>query len=267
MKIITHNGIFHADEIFAITIIKQIWNITQIIRTRDKSIIDAGIQDNDCIIVDVGRIFDVSKFCFDHHQDENLPSSAGLLWDTLGWIVSGNNRTIEKNIRTNLIQAIDMWDTNKDDIHQRFSEFNNSGMMNISILIKGFNRDPTDDEEQLKQFYLALDMASSILENAIAIAKANLEDLNTWNNRKQLDNGVLIFDKYCTVWRAKVKEENLECYFAVLPNPEGYMISAFDTNIRKLPAISHEDLKFLHNGKFLAVFKTKESAIEIAEAL
>lgn len=63
ISIITHNGKFHTDDVFACAILKYIFDDINIIRTRDESI----INDSDSYIIDVGGEYDGVKK-FDHHQ-------------------------------------------------------------------------------------------------------------------------------------------------------------------------------------------------------
>ncbi len=64
MKIVTHNGPFHADEVFAIAALSIFFadQDVSIIRSRDPAIIAIGN-----IIVDVGMEYDGERL-FDHHQ-------------------------------------------------------------------------------------------------------------------------------------------------------------------------------------------------------
>lgn len=63
MKIVTHNGRFHHDEITATVILKKIYPDCEVIRTRDEQVISTGD-----IVYDVGRVFDPVRRRFDHHQ-------------------------------------------------------------------------------------------------------------------------------------------------------------------------------------------------------
>ena len=100
--IVTHDGIFHADEVTAIALL-QVWDMVanaEIIRTRNMDIIA-----NADMTIDVGGIYDgVSKF--DHHQTDYAGelSSAGMIWEYLG--VSDNYPTISQ-----LIREVDEQDT------------------------------------------------------------------------------------------------------------------------------------------------------------
>ncbi|XP_048731571.2 MYG1 exonuclease-like [Ostrea edulis] len=65
MKIGTHNGHFHCDEILACFMLRQLpkYADAEIVRTRDPAVIDT------CdIVVDVGGVYDPAKNRFDHHQ-------------------------------------------------------------------------------------------------------------------------------------------------------------------------------------------------------
>lgn len=83
IRVATHNGSFHADEVFAIATL-LIWANKKgfkldITRTRDESVLDKAD-----IVLDVGGIYDPEKKRFDHHQKEgagtheNGPTSQGL---------------------------------------------------------------------------------------------------------------------------------------------------------------------------------------------
>ncbi|XP_040563826.1 MYG1 protein C27H6.8 [Lepeophtheirus salmonis] len=101
LKIGTHNGVFHADEVTACMMLKLLpkFKDAEIIRTRDQKILDT------CdIVVDVGGVYDHSLSRYDHHQKtfneslstiiEGMPyvtklSSAGLIYAHYGKEVIG----------------------------------------------------------------------------------------------------------------------------------------------------------------------------------
>ncbi|KAL0204787.1 hypothetical protein P9112_000094 [Eukaryota sp. TZLM1-RC] len=88
--IVTHSGVFHADESLSIFLLRQIprFSNATVIRTRDES--RMALAD---VVVDVGGVFDSSTLRFDHHQrpfEETFPgfstplSSAGLVYRHFG---------------------------------------------------------------------------------------------------------------------------------------------------------------------------------------
>lgn len=65
LKIGTHNGFFHCDEILACYMLKRIsvYQNAEIVRTRDQKTLDA------CdIVIDVGGVYDPAHHRYDHHQ-------------------------------------------------------------------------------------------------------------------------------------------------------------------------------------------------------
>jgi len=96
MKIGTHNGAFHCDEVLACSMLRVLpqFKDAEIVRSRDPAVLDA------CdIVVDVGAVYDHSKLRYDHHQKtftdcmktvvpgktwETKLSSAGLVYAHYG---------------------------------------------------------------------------------------------------------------------------------------------------------------------------------------
>src|SRR5262245_18170119 len=97
LKVITHDGSFHADDIFAsaaLTILfKKRGEKFEIVRTRDESVFPTGDY-----VYDVGSIYDEEKNRFDHHQPggagdrgDGIPySSFGLIWKKHGLELAGS---------------------------------------------------------------------------------------------------------------------------------------------------------------------------------
>lgn len=64
MKLVTHNGNFHYDEVLATTLLREIYEDAEVIRTRNEEIIKTGD-----IVYDVGGVFNPDEKRFDHHQN------------------------------------------------------------------------------------------------------------------------------------------------------------------------------------------------------
>jgi uncharacterized UPF0160 family protein len=96
MRLITHDGSFHADDTLAYAILSRIprFEGAELIRTRDAEIISSATRQD--VVFDVGFEFDPVRNRFDHHmrdkplRDEtydgqNIPySSVGLVWRFFG---------------------------------------------------------------------------------------------------------------------------------------------------------------------------------------
>ena len=112
MKVGTHNGIFHADDCFAVAALSllKVSSEFEIVRTRDAE----KLAECD-FVVDVGGVYDPEKGRFDHHQrgfydpkgslEENLASgsvrasgvpfsSFGLVWAQHGAEICGDQEMV-----------------------------------------------------------------------------------------------------------------------------------------------------------------------------
>lgn len=108
--IVTHSGPFHADDVFAVALLRR--HLTEdyfdVVRTRDQAIIDEAD-----IVVDVGGVYDPENCRFDHHQNsyEGSKSSVGMVLDWLE--ASGHIKPfIADELRSTLIDELDDADCN-----------------------------------------------------------------------------------------------------------------------------------------------------------
>jgi uncharacterized UPF0160 family protein len=88
--LVTHSGIFHADDVCAAAILRVIYPDAGVIRTRDASKIK-GFSEQKSITFDVGDVYDPKERRFDHHmkgaatrEDGTVYSSLGLIWKEYG---------------------------------------------------------------------------------------------------------------------------------------------------------------------------------------
>ncbi|MBN2881386.1 MYG1 family protein [Candidatus Woesearchaeota archaeon] len=142
--IVTHDGTFHSDDVFAVALAKLVFPNSEIIRTRDESII--SLAD---IVIDVGGVYDTRNLRFDHHQftkkqltrpNEISYSSFGLLWNKFGQEVIDHTYKLN-SIDSNLVQIIDAHDNNIDldvkrkrySVTQFISLFNRFGNFDSAV--------------------------------------------------------------------------------------------------------------------------------------
>lgn len=77
MKIGTHDGTFHCDEVLGCSMLKLLSPQASIIRSRDEKVLKT------CdIVIDVGGKYDPEKKLFDHHQKEFTLTASSLIPDT-----------------------------------------------------------------------------------------------------------------------------------------------------------------------------------------
>ena len=119
IRIITHSGNFHADELLAVAAIEIQLNGTlyEVIRTRDPEVWKTGDY-----VVDVGGVYDPTANRFDHHQKggagerNKVPySSFGLVWKHYGEAICGS-KEVADGVEARLVYPIDLADVNQDGL-------------------------------------------------------------------------------------------------------------------------------------------------------
>jgi uncharacterized UPF0160 family protein len=134
---VTHDGVFHADDVFASIVLHMLGY--RIVRTRDPKTIEGAD-----VVFDVGGKFDPEAGRFDHHQygfEETRPgdfirySSFGLIWKHFGRELCSCNEVWEI-VDRDLARGIDAIDNGHDDL---------SFVLSISQAISAFNAPWTDE--------------------------------------------------------------------------------------------------------------------------
>lgn len=293
MKIVTHDGTFHTDEVFAIALIKKFINSkVEIIRTRNENILEEAKEDKNTFVIDVGREYNFYKRNFDHHQrdfdktwdnEDILFSSCGLVWEFLkkrGYLKKFSKFTLN-NIEKKLIKKIDAHD-------------NGQCFWSLSNMIKICNRDDNKEED----FNKALDIARIYLDNIFyqenhsdKLHSIFRKDLEKYDNNKifissisnnssflkhlsQRTNALILIyeqkeDKNTSRWYSKaITKQKINN-----GNKEGIISALAPESWRGL---SDEELSlktgmkgsiFVHKTGYLCVSKNKKTAINMAKAM
>jgi len=282
-RVITHDTTFHADDVFAVAMLQTAmdayhgfpfdlftgyYNVNEnhfrgfeLFRTRNPEILAAGLADPQILVLDVGGVYDPSMLNFDHHQDMNLMSAAGLVYEHFKDLICP--RPDAQPFFEKFISAIDAMDTNRNNIYGVWATLP-SGFRNVSSIIGGFNRDVTDPDQQFIQFRKAVEFAMVIIGNEVYNSERKAEFEAEYHRRVILPNNVAVFEEYSGIWKDKTDH-----VFAVMPHANGWQIQSRDTTIDVVPeSIAHcPGFIFRHKSGFMAVVKDKRVAIWFAEAL
>jgi uncharacterized UPF0160 family protein len=287
---VTHNGSFHPDDVFAVATIKLFLsnNEVEILRTRDSNIIESGD-----FVVDVGGKYDGKKF-FDHHQiggagirENGVPfASFGLTWKHFGEKICGL-REVADSVDKRFVQFVDLVDSGVGEIKPFFK---NILPFTVTDVITVFNQERNFNEDDDRLVFLeALSFAERILVNEIkwVVKKTKDEkDIIDIYNRSSIKN-ILIFEKNYS-WEDILKDFK-EVLFVVEPeddrvsngnwkikcvrdNPNSFVnrkdLPKEWSGLRdgKLAEISGvEGAIFCHNARFMAINRTKEGAVKMAQ--
>lgn len=290
IKLVTHNGTFHADEVFATACLKiyykKIENCSiKVIRTRDKK--DISKAD---VVYDVGRIYDFTAKKFDHHQEggadkrENgIPySSLGLIWKHFGdKLVSGPE--IKKEIDDSFVQQICASDTGSVDFKIEGTDWN---AWTFGSVVGLFQNDDRESVAQDKVFMKTVLAAEQILLKIIEKTEKRFADKALVEDAylKAEDKRIIILEKGMS-WKKTLIEKS-EPLFVIFPVAgEKYHIQAVpveegsfksrkpfpaewrgktEPELERITGI--KGLFFVHNSGFLAGVDNFEAAVAITKA-
>jgi len=284
--LVTHNGSFHADDLFATATLSILNNGNiKIIRTRDPKVIERGDY-----VYDVGGIYDPRKDRFDHHQKggagvrENgiLYSSFGLVWNKYGEKICGS-KELAKIVDDKLVAPIDAGDNGFDLIEKKHKIFPYLIQDALSIF-RPTSLEKMDNDEQFKK---ALIWVKEILKREIKKSNDQIEITKIIQNfyKNSIDKRLVVIEtpnvsRY-EIWNAL--QDFSEPLFVIYKSDEWRIIAmradpdSFgnrkdfpkdwaglrDKEFQKISGIT--DAIFCHNNLFLVVAKSKEGAIALAQ--
>lgn len=290
-KLITHDGSFHADDIFSCATISLMLEkdkqTFEIIRTRDKEIIENGDY-----VFDVGGIYDEPNNRFDHHQKGGAGkrangieySSFGLVWKKFGTEICGAQKTADF-IDQRLISSVDAED-NGIDLYK--NNFENVLPYTVNDVMSVFSKTALEDLDKDEQFLKAVVWAKEILKREIKKAndQAEITKIIQGFYKKSGDKRLIIVEKpkvsRYEIWDAL--QDSPEPLFVVYGDYESWSAVAMRKEINSFKnrknfpkswaGLRDEDLQnitgvrdavFCHKNLFLVVSKTKEGAVKLAK--
>lgn len=291
IRIVTHSGGFHADDVFAVATLKLMLGDVpvEVVRTRDEDVIATGDY-----VVDVGMVHDPDTNRFDHHQkggagerENGVPYAAfGLVWKKYGEAVCGSS-DVARRVEGRLVQAIDAYDNG-------FRLFEITIPTATPFLIQDVlgTFEPLIGESKTKNeaFLEAVDFAQHLLVRSIDIARN--EERIVIAVKEALaqaeDKRLFVLDDDFIADRVAISlagGANPDARYFVRHHEDGTWqlctVSEpplYDSNRVLLPeswagkrdaelaeVTGVTDAVFCHNARFMAVAKTKEGAIALAK--
>ena len=288
MRIATHDGSFHADEVFALAALTLHDEDAEIVRTRDHDALAAAD-----VRVDVGFRDDASTGDFDHHQrgfSATRPNgvgyaSFGLVWREHGVRICGGDQEAADVVDATLVQAVDASDTGQS-LSQLVVE--DVQPMSLSGVIGGFNarwdETLTPDEER-ERFDAALELARGIVSREVAAAVSGRRAVRIVAEAiAAAADPRLVELPVNAPWKRALVPAAPEALFVIYPKRQGFGLEAvprelgsFD-NRRDLPAAwaglegerlaaatGVEDALFCHAKRFLVVARSRDGIGRLAE--
>ncbi|MEP3670913.1 MAG: MYG1 family protein [Roseibium sp.] len=294
-ELVTHNGKFHADEVFSTMILKDLFPEAELVRSRDP---EWTAPAEGRIVYDVGGAFDPEQNLFDHHQtgaptreDGAAYSSFGLIWQEYGaeWLSRRIDDptlvdTLWGRLDRGFVNVIDALDTGEYSA-------DNAGRLRVATLpmmIEDCNPvfDDDDPASVMDGFTRAMTLAEGFLETRVHVMSASIR-AGEIARQAVIDTGdrqIMELSRGMPFERAIRELDADHILFVVTKRDTDWSISTVrDTpgsyvNRKDLPAewagLTGEDLSaatgvpggvFCHKALFVAIAETREAAMAMAE--
>jgi uncharacterized UPF0160 family protein len=254
--VVTHDGVFHSDEVFSVALLHLFHKNIFVTRTRNKQILANAVNNPDTFVLDVGGEYDPGKRNFDHHQKE---APEGLSTISLLFFYLFPDYETDKELLKlyqRLITGINEWDQGKADRIMR------NHPLHLPQVISGFNRFGTPGQDE--QFLKAVDFAYQILGNELNTAGEIVRSEKIWEKKKILSDDTVILPEFCMFWRS-VQGEKPQFKYIVQPGEKNWSIMSVDSHLYPLPETTEkkdEGVVFRHKDRFVIVFEDFKSTIQ-----
>jgi uncharacterized UPF0160 family protein len=283
----THNGSFHADEVFAVAAVGLLGEPVDVVRTRDPdALAKADLR------VDVGFHDDASTGDFDHHQrdfdaarDSGVRyASFGLIWREFGARICAGNQDVADAVDSTLVQSVDANDTG-----QQLTRSLIDGVRPITAtgLIGGFNTrwdETLTPEQERERFDAAVVFARGIVAREVASAASGRRAERIVREAIAAAPDPRVVELPVNApWKQVLVPETADALFVIYPKRQGFGLEAvpcelgsFD-NRRDLPAAwgglegadlvaatGVEDALFCHAKRFLVVARSQAGVERLA---
>lgn len=281
MRVATHDGSFHADEVFATAALSLLGEPLEVMRTRDPEVMAA------CDLrVDVGFAHDPAGGDFDHHQrgfdlrrsNGVSYASFGLVWQHYGKRICAGDADAAAQVDHVLVQGIDANDTGMTLVDLKIDDV---APMTVSGVIGGLNarwdEDLTDEQERTR-FDEAVGIAAPIIEREVASALSYRRAARVVSEAIEAATDPRVIELSENVpWKRVVVPGAPEALYVIYPKRQGFGLEAVPAelgsfaNRRDLPepwaGLDGPDLAaltgvadalFCHAKRFLAVARSRE---------
>ncbi|KAA0550031.1 MYG1 family protein [Bacillus sp. BGMRC 2118] len=283
-KVGTHNGTFHADDVIAFVILDELYGPLELIRTRDKELLDT------CDLV-----FDVGGGKYDHHTTDkeyrvnNIPfAAAGLVWRDFGKVLLQKKGVTSDYINKVFAYIDEKYIQGLDAVDNGVRFKREMIIPELPTEIHRFNPKWNLQEDEQEQFRKAVEFGRISFLNVIKDQMAKVASIHViekaYADRTQKE--ILYLEQHCP-WHSALLEVDAksEVQFVIYKDHrKGYLIQVVPLHENTFEArkdlpeewagkeeeelnqiIGISDAIFAHPARFIAGAKSKDSILKMAE--
>lgn len=220
--VVTHNGLFHADEAFGIAFLSLLLGSEmRVVRTRNP----AQIEQAD-VALDVGGVYNSDGLRYDHHQrwftevHEGTSvklAACGLIWKHFGTCLISKYhpeldleqvKSLWQSVDETICCPVDMQDNGQNTFKVEGAE---AQALTISMMVSSFNQQDIYSPAQDEAFMRVVEILKEYVLNFLRAGANKLQLLKEAEEavRAQLGSKVLVLDKFLP-YREAVLKANAE---------------------------------------------------------
>ncbi len=295
-QLVTHSGGFHADELLSSVVLTRLYPGAQLIRSRDPEWITPAPGR---IIYDVGQQYDPAQGVFDHHQrptpqrpDGQPFSSFGLIWNRFGrdylaalGLPDKDIDTVHAQFDERFVLPIDLMDNGAVDPGSAGPLLARLTLPVLLESLKPVFDDPDPDADD-RAFASALPIARAFVESSLNREAAKVRAAGIVADAIQAaGDGKVLELPQGMPFRPAIEEAGADhLLFVVHPRDEDWALTGIrlgentfeqradlptawagltDEALEKASGV--KGAKFCHNGRFLAIARSRDAALRMAE--
>ena len=221
--VVTHNGLFHADESFGVAFLSLLLGseMVRVVRTRNpQEIKDAYVA------LDVGGVYDNENLRYDHHQREFTEvhegtsvklAACGLIWKHFGTCLISKYhpeldleqvKSLWQSVDETICRPVDMQDNGQNTFKVEGAE---AQALTISMMVSSFNQQDIYSPAQDEAFLRVVEILKEYVLNFLRAGPNKLQLLKEAEEavKAQLGERVLVLDKFLP-YREAVLKANAE---------------------------------------------------------
>lgn len=220
--VVTHNGLFHADEGFGVAFLSLLLGSeVRVVRTRNPQVIEEA-----CVALDVGGEYDNAKLRYDHHQREFTEvhegtsvklAACGLIWKHFGTCLitkyhpeldTEQVQSLWQSVDETICRPVDMQDNGQCTFKTDGAE---AQALTVSMMVAAFNQQDIYSPAQDESFMRVVEILKEYVLNFLRAGANKLQLLKEAEKavEQQKGNRVLVLDKFLP-YREAVLKANAE---------------------------------------------------------